>query len=364
LSGVEANTPSPSAGAGVYFDGASARRRQVSIKLGNHLEILEGDRLVDIWPYADIRRADAAPGALRLRSVAARELARLEITDEGFAKAIVARCRLIDGDGVSRGGVTTIIAWSLAAAVSLALIAIYGVPLAADRITPFIPYSLEQRFGEATANQVRIAFGKRICSNSQGLAALDKLTSKLTSAGGLAEPIQVTVLDSRIPNAFALPGGRVYLLSAILDKADNSDELAGILAHELGHVAHRDGLREMISSGGTAFLIGLLFGDVAGSGAVVFGGRALLTSAYSRSAEAGADAFAAKVLKRLGRSPAPLGEFLLRLTGKENEGVVALLASHPLTQDRLAALKAADAPVSAPPLIDDKEWRALKGVCG
>ena len=68
-------------------------------------------------------------------------------------------------------------------------------------------------------------------------------------------------------------------------------------------------------------------------------------------------------MRGLGRSPAPLGEFLFRLTGRQNDGPVALLASHPLTQDRLAALKKDDAPSRGPALLEASEWLALKEIC-
>ncbi len=73
------------------------------------------------------------------------------------------------------------------------------------------------------------------------------------------------VLPTSVPNAFALPGGKVFVLKGLLDKAESPDELAGILAHELGHLKHHDNMRGLIYNGGTSFLIGLLFGDVTGS---------------------------------------------------------------------------------------------------
>jgi Zn-dependent protease with chaperone function len=350
-------------GEAIYFDGQSAKRRIVRLRLRDQLDIVEEGRVLDIWPYADIRRTDGATGELRLRSVAARELARLEITDKAFAGALAARCPLLDQASRTGGGLGAIIFWSLAAACSIVLMAVYGVPLAADRIAPLVPPYFEQRLGDAAANQVKLVLGKATCAKPDGAAALHKLVGELTAQSALPMPIDAQVLDSKVANAFALPGGRVFVLRGLLDKADNVDELAGVVAHELGHVAHRDTLREMISSGGAAFLFGLLLGDVSGSGAVIFAGRALLTSAYSRDAEARADAYAAVIMRGLGRSPAPMGEFLLRLTGKQQGGAIALFNSHPLTQDRLAALKAGDQPVSGQPLLSDEEWRALKGIC-
>jgi Zn-dependent protease with chaperone function len=353
----------PIEGAALYFDGRVARRRAVLLRLGPALEIIEDGALIESWPYAEIRRADGGPGIMRLCALGAVELARLDIRDRGLEAAIERRCGQLGDLGVRVRGLGAIIFWSLAAAISIGLVAIFGAPLAADRIAPLVPYALEQRLGEATANQIKAVFGERICSRPAGSAALQKLVGTLAAQGALQVPVRAEALDSKIANAFALPGGRIFVLSALIDKADSVDELAGVLAHELGHVAHRDGLREMISTGGSAFLFGLLFGDVSGSGAIVLAGRALVQSAYSRQAEANADAFSASIMRGLGRSPRPLGEFLLRLTGPQNDGPVAMLASHPLSQDRLAALQKDDAPTTGPALLDDSEWRALKGVC-
>ena len=81
---------------------------------------------------------------------------------------------------------------------------------------------------------------------------------------------------------------------------------------------HRDSLRTIIQTGGTSFLIGLLFGDVTGGGAMVFVGRSLFDASYSRDAERAADAFAIDVMHKLGRSAKPMGEFLFRVTGAES----------------------------------------------
>jgi Zn-dependent protease with chaperone function len=149
----------------------------------------------------------------------------------------------------------------------------------------------------------------------------------------------------------------------LLAKAENPDEIAGVLAHELGHVSHRDNTRNMIYSGGTSFLIGLLFGDISGSGALIFASRSLVTASYSRDAEQGADNFSIDVMHRLGRPTKPMGDLIFRITGKQGDKMLSFLSNHPLTEDRLKHLSDEDRPASGPPLLSAVEWTALKAIC-
>src|SRR6202000_2957847 len=114
-----------------------------------------------------------------------------------------------------------------------------------------------------------------------------------------------------------LSGGKVYLFNGLLARAESPDEIAGVLAHEFGHLKHRDGMRNLIYNGASAFLIGLVFGDVTGSGAVIFTSRALVTSSYSRDAESNADAFSIEVMHRLPRAPKEMGRLLRRVLHKQ-----------------------------------------------
>jgi Zn-dependent protease with chaperone function len=189
------------------------------------------------------------------------------------------------------------------------------------------------------------------------------MLGELGGAASLPLP-EVSVIASPIPNAVALPGGKIFLFQGLLRTAQNPDEIAGVLAHEIGHVVHRDGMRKLIESGGTSFFIGLLFGDVAGSGAALFAARQLFEASYSRDAERNADAFAVVTMQRLGRSPAPLGELLMRVTGDERSRALSILATHPLTGERLETLKQAAGPAKGPPLLSPKEWDKLRAICG
>ena len=355
----------------IFFDGVSSRKRRVTLTLGDALEIAElsdvqAESTVTRWAYADIRRADSPAGILRLTSTSAPLLARLEIRDVALAAEIVARCLRLDEHLTTRRGVAKIVGWSVAAAVSIVCVVLFGVPLAADRLAPLVPKPIERRIGDASEVQVKTIFGRSTCGDPAGQAAFSKLVNRLRDAAGLDDDSMTAgVLPSSVPNAFALPGGKVYVLKALIDKAESPDELAGILAHELGHLKHHDNMRGLIYNGGTSFLIGLLFGDVTGSSAVIFASRSVVEASYSREAETNADTFAIDIMHALGRSPKPAAELMFRITGKEGDsGFANILASHPLTEDRLARMTKEDRPASGPPLLTDTEWQALKEICG
>lgn len=365
MSELSTEVPAQSARPAIFFDGVSSRRRQVTLTLGDALEIAEEGGAPVHWAYADIRRADSPAGMLRLACMTAPSLARLEIRDATLAADVTARCLRLDEHQTSRRGTAKIVGWSVAAAVSIVCVVLFGVPLAADRLAPLVPKPIERRIGDASEVQVKAIFGGKACEDPSGKAAFTKLVNRLRDAAGLDDDAMTAgVLPSSIPNAFALPGGKVYVLKALIDKAENPDELAGILAHELGHLKHYDNMRGLIYNGGTSFLIGLLFGDVTGSSAVIFASRSVVEASYSREAETAADTFAIEIMHKLGRSPKPAAELMFRITGKEGGGLTSILASHPLTEDRLARMTKEDRPASGPPLLTDAEWQSLKLICG
>jgi Zn-dependent protease with chaperone function len=361
--GTPAAADAPTHAHAVYFDGRSSRKRRVKLELADGIKIVEQGGTLETWPYDAVRRAGGPADILRLRCVTALPLARLEISDAPLKEQVTAHCRALDSEGPTSRDVWRIVFWSLAAVASILAIAFFGVPLVADRLAPIIPAAIEKRIGEAVDVQARAMFGGRICGRREGQAAFNSLVGQIRRAGGVEGSLDAHVLSSKIPNAFALPGGKVYVLDGLLQQAHNADEVAGVIAHELGHIQHRDSLRRIIQTGGTSFLIGLLFGDITGGSAVIFIGRSLFDASYSRDAESNADTFAIDVMRRLGRSPKPLGEFLLRMTGAQAGKTLSIFSSHPLTEERLERTSRDAGPNTGPELLTPEQWRALKGIC-
>ena len=160
----------------------------------------------------------------------------------------------------------------------------------------------------------------------------------------------------------ALPGGHVYVDDGLIAKAETPDELAGVLAHEIGHVAHRDGTRTVLQTAGLSFLFGMMLGDFVGGGAVVIAARTVLKSSYSRRVEAAADAYSVDLMAKAGGDPHALAAILKRIVGDKKEGM-KLLLDHPETKDRIAAIDAVAVAGTPVPLLDAADWSALKQIC-
>ena len=188
-----------------------------------------------------------------------------------------------------------VIVWSLVATASLVGVAVWGVPRIATRLTPLIPYAVERRLGELIEAQARASLDTRHagaafeCGNTAkekpGRAAFDKLMEQLETAAGLPMPLHPLVVRQPEANAITLPGGYIYVFQGLIDKAETPDELAGVIAHEVGHVAHRDGTRAVLQAAGLSLLFGILLGDFVGGGAVVFAAKTMLQTSYCREVE-------------------------------------------------------------------------------
>ena len=365
----------PPSGPAIYFDGTCSARNDVLVEAGAAgLRIFSAGRhLLDEWLYAELRRQAAPDGVLRLGRNGETLLARLEVRDAALAAAIEDRAVTLDRGGVAERKLRRkVVILSLAAVVSLILTAIVGVPVLATRLTPLIPVAVEQKLGNAVDSQIRATLDTKhlgagfVCgtgpNGAAGQAALDKLVGRLKTAAALPYPLRVDVVRRADFNAFALPGGHIYVFQGLIDRAQAPDELAGVLAHEIGHVAHRDGTRTVLQAAGLSFLFGMMLGDFVGGGAVVIAAKTVLRSSYSRQAEASADTYSVVLMRKVGGDPRALATILARVMAEKDEGI-KILADHPDTKDRIVAINAVAPAGATTPLLGAADWAALKQIC-
>ncbi len=177
-----------------------------------------------------------------------------------------------------------------------------------------------------------------------------------SAAAALDLPLSVTPVHRQESNALALPGGRPDRRSR------NTGQLAGVLAHEIGHVVHRDGTRAVLQQAGLLFLFGMLLGDFVGGGAVIVAARSVLQSSYSREQEAAAGAYAIGLMRKVWRS-AGAREILGRI-GEATEPGMKILRDHPDTKARIDTVNRLSAPTTpTAPFISIEDWAAPRGIC-
>jgi Zn-dependent protease with chaperone function len=369
-----ADTATPS-GPAIYFDGTCSARNDVVVEAGTAgLRIFSANRrLLDEWLYAELRRQAAPDGVLRLGRHGETLLARLEIRDAALASAIEDRAVTLDRGGAAERRLRRkVVILSLAAVVSLIFTAVIGVPVLATRLAPLVPIAFEQKLGSAVDSQIRATLDTKhlgagfVCdagaNGAAGRAALDKLVGRLKAAAALPYPVRVDVVRRPDFNAFALPGGHIYAFQGLIDRAQSPDEVAGVLAHEMGHVAHRDGTRTVLQAAGLSFLFGMMLGDFVGGGGVVIAAKTVVRSSYSRRVEAAADVYSVGVMQKAGGDPRALATILARVTADKDEGI-KILADHPDTKDRVIAIDALAPAGASTPLLGAADWAALKQIC-
>ncbi len=155
------------------------------------------------------------------------------------------------------------------------------------------------------------------------------------------------------------------LLSGLIARARSPDEVAAVLAHELGHVGHAIRPAALIQASGTSFLLSLVLGDLTGSTVIVAVGEAVLSAGYSREAERAADAYAVALMTRAGGNGAALADILERIAADDGpRGNLDLLRSHPLTAERATTIRALAGPGAAGrQILPADAWTALRGIC-
>jgi Zn-dependent protease with chaperone function len=364
--------------AGLFFDGISSARHAVTAEAtadGVCIRNTDGSPIAD-WPYASLRAMSSPDDVLRLGNASGPELARLELRDAALIAEIEKHAESLDRKGATERRLRKrAILWSIAATASLVLVALFGLPLLASQIAPHVPLSVERRLGAAIDSQARSMLDKghgdkpfecgAANAEKAGRAAIGTLIGRLEHAAALPIPLTATVIRRRESNAIALPGGHIYVFEGLVTKARSADEVAGVIAHEIGHVAHRDGTRSLLEAAGLSFLFGMLLGDFTGGGLAVVAARTVLQSAYSREVEAAADLYSVGLMGKIGGDPRALGTILERIAGQVEPGS-DLLKDHPQTKDRIAAINAAAAASSAThqPVLTSAEWAALKRICG
>lgn len=234
------------------------------------------------------------------------------------------------------------------------------VEVAVDRI----PIEWEQKLGQSAYRD--FLGGQEVMQEGPAVAAVEEMTRRLV--GQIHDnpyQFEVTVVKSDVVNAFALPGGYVVVFTGLMKRAERSEEVAGVLAHELNHVLQRHGLERIVKQLGLIAVASIIFGNQQGLGQMMKQlGVEFMALKFGRAQEAEADLTGLQLLHRANIDPSGMITFFERLSEKD-EGRVEWLSTHPMSGTRAERLKAqlAEMPKQAPePFTFD--WTKVRNSLG
>ncbi len=354
-----------------YFDGQSARNRTVHIREdGTSITFSGPDTLPTIWSIKGLHAIDA-PAQGQLYRVTHDDMpgARLIIKDAAFIKLLVSRSTHLKG-GYSASDIWNIVGWTgggLALCAALTYLAMWVLP---DPIAHMLPDSWRDRTGKSM--EANLVAGSSRCSTPKGDQALAKIVARLADGTPSLPPVSIHIYDMKLLNAFAVTGGKIIVLRELLDKTDTPEELTGVLAHEMGHVAHLHPEAQMVRLSGMEVLNSLFTGTGGGNTSTNVAVLATVLRS-SRAAEAEADQFANDALIHASIDPHGLKSFFEKILALESKlgtdlgplnAIGPIFSTHPGTAERIKEIKLLPSGISAQPVLAPDEWQALKKICG
>lgn len=197
----------------------------------------------------------------------------------------------------------------------------------------------EEKLGDALLKVFNAE--NRSVTDSGKLAPIIKITEKICEANELdCEGLKVHLLDKRMVNAFALPGGNVVLFTELIAVCENAEELAGVIAHEIAHVKMDHIRRKLMREVGISIAVGIAGGSAGGEAARQVA-SILASSSYGRQLENEADEQAVIYLSNAGINPNGLAELLNRIADNDEELPAGAywFSSHPNPNERVRSIR-------------------------
>lgn len=339
-----------------YFDGASARMHTVDLELLDGVFALAGGDIVKSYKYAEARMAEPFNQAPCVVDFA--DGSRCEVSDDDGKSALAAAL------GYRQSRVVRLQQHWYGALLALVLLVAsvagfvkWGIPALGDRIVAALPASVDQRVGDEALRAMRGHFFQPTRLSDQRIAEVREIFDMVKpKATRIPLNLKLVSMTGTRPNAFALPNGTILMsdqmiLHVLGDERELDDDMkaaiAGVLAHEIGHIRGRHSMRAVVRSSALALGSASLFGDFS---AVVAGAPVLLMNMdYSRAMEAAADDYAIALMDEAGMSTEPLADLFDSLEAlapgesdlpKWMSASATYLRSHPATEERSARFRA------------------------
>jgi len=322
-------------GAGTYHDGRSSQGHAVRVSVDAGIVHVRGDAIEIAVPASRVRLEPRLGDLPR----------RLDLP-EGASVLMEAAFELPDAEASAparlEGWVNELeIRWGAALAAAVVVVAllwggiVYGVPALARVVASRMHPGVERQMGaQALATLDRLALEPSALPEARRTALAARFTTLTQLAGG-DYVLEFRKSPAVGPNAFALPGGTVVLLDELVATARHDDEIAAVLAHEIGHLHGRHTMRHVLQTSAAGIVVAAVLGDVLSVSSYAAALPAFLLEArYSRGFELEADAFGLGLLDQAGIDRAHFVRFLTRMEQEHPSGVPGFLSTHPRADER------------------------------
>lgn len=233
---------------------------------------------------------------------------------------------------LSKGSLYMILGISGAVLLAGILLYVFVLPWLAEKAVLLVPVETEIALGESLTESLTA----EALSDDSVNHYLKEFISRLEL--NQSYPIRVRLIRSEEINAFALPGGNIFIYSGLLEKLESPEELVALIGHEVTHVVQRHSLKSMSRSLASGLLFSFLLGDASG---IVAQADQFKQLGYSRELETEADDYGLRLMRENGVDPSGMLR-LLEVLQKENTEMPQLmkyLSTHPDTEDRIRNIR-------------------------
>ena len=353
----------------IYFDGETAKDNKVRINLEPEGLNITGDTVsAQTWSLSGLRAIDPTHADHPLRLGHYRQPgARLIVSDPGFTEQLLAQAPHLKG-GVNPRHALRLFLWIGGGLTIFAGLIYLMLSFAPQKLAVLLPDEWSQRVGDQM--EASLVAGSKICQTSAGGKALAAMLANLAEGNPDMPPLRIRVYDIPIVNAFALPGGRIVLTRGLLNSAATSVEVAGVLAHEIGHAARHHPEAQLVRIAGVQVLLSVATGTSGGNNVSSLAGLAAILKS-SRDAEREADSYAVAILSAARIDPLGLKHFFEKIMaeeGKPSGGTLSRLgtafSTHPVTSERIELSQPLPAGMPLRLPISEDQWNDLKAICG
>lgn len=338
---------------GDYVDGRSARSRRVRV------DVFSGEvRLSDpgtgesiaVWPRNRIEVRSFAENVTKIYpSEGADEELSLACSPADVLGAEYRRRPLVHQAALYLGGL-----------VVAFMVLHFSMPAISKAIAHRVPIELERKL----ATGYEDFFAKDRCESALLNDRIRGILDRLHLGASPKYAYRVVVMNKRLDNAFALPGGLIVVGRTLLEKAETADEVAGVLAHEIQHVENRHITAGIIRASFLTAIWTLAIGDY--SGVLVVDPTVayqIMSLKFSRDDEAEADREALRMLDAAKIPRAGYANFFRRLSSQDPlRGIPEIISTHPGHEERIRMIEAGSDEGTLP-VMDAAEWKSVRSLC-